>query len=82
MKTNAAVCFGGTEVFFCKNDQGSPATWISLMVDDVDAYYEQIKYTGAKILHQPDTKPWSMREILVECPDGHIFRIGHNTNCD
>ena len=70
------------EIFFCKNDQGHPGTWLALVVDNVDEYYESIKDKGAKILVQPMTKEWNMREMLVECPDGHIIRIGHNTSCD
>lgn len=79
--------FGGVyrddvEIFFCKDYQGNPATWIALVVDNVDEYYALIKDSGAKILTVPDTKEWGMREMLVECPDGHIVRIGHNTSCD
>lgn len=79
--------FGGVyrdqvEIFFSKGGQGNPGTWISLVVDNVDEYYEMIKDSGAKILATPDTKEWNMREMLVECPDGHIIRIGHNTDCD
>ena len=79
--------FGGVyrdnvEIFFCKEDQGHPATWLSLVVDNVDEYYQLIENSGAKILSKPDSKPWNMREMLVECPDGHIIRFGHNTACD
>ena len=79
--------FGGVyrddvEIFFCKDDQGHPGTWLSLMVENVDEYYESIKDSGVKILSKPDSKEWNIREMLVECPDGHILRIGHNTDCD
>lgn len=79
--------FGGVyrdevEIFFCKTDQGNPGTWLSLMVDNVDDYYELIKDSGAKVISGPDTKEWNMREMLVECPDGHTIRFGHNTDCD
>ena len=79
--------FGGVhrddvELFFCKTDQGNAGTWLSLMVDNVDAYYDLIKDSGAKILSKPDSKEWNMREMLVECPDGHIIRFGHNADCD
>lgn len=79
--------FGGVhrddvEIFFCKTDQGNPGTWLSVVVDNVDDYYELIKNDGAKILSRPDSKEWNMREMLVECPDGHIIRFGHNTDCD
>ena len=80
--TLGGVYTGDTTLFFCKQDQGYPGTWICLNVDNVDEYYEAIKAKGAIILSVPKTKPWSMREILVRDPDGHILRIGHNTNCD
>jgi len=70
------------EIFFCKDNQGGPGTWLSLMVTNVDDYYELIKDSGAKITSPPETKSWNMREMLVECPDGHMIRIGHNTSCD
>ena len=79
--------FGGivkddVEIFFCLNGQGSPGTWMCVIVDDVDAYYESIKDKGAKIISQPQSMEWNMREMLVEAPDGHIIRFGHNTECD
>ena len=79
--------FGGisrdeVEVFFCLNGQGSPGTWFSIMVDDVDAYYESIKNGKAEILSLPETKPWFMREMLVRVPDGHMIRIGNPVECE
>jgi hypothetical protein len=79
--------FGGVyrddvEIFFCKTNQGHPGTWLSLVVDNVDEYYELVKDSGAAIISKPDSKEWNMREMLVECPDGHIIRFGHNTDCD
>jgi len=79
--------FGGVyrddvEIFFCKTDQGNPGTWLALLVDNVDEYYDLIKDSGANIISKPDSKEWNMREMLVECPDRHIIRFGHNTDCD
>jgi hypothetical protein len=79
--------FGGVyrdnvEIFFCKEDQGNPSTWLCLVVDNVDEYYELIRDSGAIILSKPESKEWNMREMYVECPDGHIIRFGHNTSCD
>ena len=80
--TFAGLYDGTVEIFFSKGDQGSPATWIAVVVDDVDEYYEMIKDTGAKIISPPDTENRGTCEMLVECPDGHIVRIGHNTERD
>jgi predicted enzyme related to lactoylglutathione lyase len=79
--------FGGVyrdtvEIFFSKSDTEIPVIYFALVVDNVDEYYESIKNGGAKIISVPETKEWSMREMIVECPDGHILRIGHNTSCD
>lgn len=80
--TFGGVSKGDVEIFFCKDDQGNPGTWLSIFVDNIDEYYILIKDTEAKIISKPDTKEWNVREMLVECPDGHILRIGHNTSCD
>ena len=75
--------FGGVSkdcvrIFFCLKDQGSPGTWLAVNVDNVDEYYDIIKARGAKILSPPQDKQWFMREMLVEDPDGHIIRFGHD----
>lgn len=72
----------GVEIFFCLNGQGSPGTWIAILVDDVDEYYKVIKEKGAKIIAQPEDKEWNMREMFVEDPDGHIIRFGQRIDCD
>lgn len=79
--------FGGVskdhlEVFFCEKGQGSPGTWFSVFVDNVDEYYEAIKAKGAKILSPPEDMAWNVREMLVEDPDGHMIRFGHRINCE
>jgi GNAT superfamily N-acetyltransferase len=73
--------FGGVskdsvEIFFCEKGQGNPGTWLSVMVDNVDDFYETIKARGAKILNAPETMEWGMREMLAEDPDGHKIRFG------
>ncbi|RYF70757.1 MAG: bleomycin resistance family protein [Cytophagaceae bacterium] len=79
--------FGGVvkddiELFFCLEDQGNPGTWVSLMVDDVDAYYAAIEANGATIVRLPKNEPWNVREMLVKDPDGHILRIGQPLECN
>lgn len=79
--------FGGivkndVEIFFCLNGQGSPGTWLAIIVDDVDAYYKEIKDRGAKIISPPESMEWNMREMLVEDPDGHILRFGHRIDSE
>lgn len=75
--TFGGVNWGDVRIFFCKNEQGSPGTWLCINLENVDEYYELIKARGAKILSPPDDKPWFMREMLVSDPDGHVIRFGH-----
>ncbi|PWU01961.1 MAG: hypothetical protein C5B52_06340 [Bacteroidetes bacterium] len=73
--------FGGVvkdsvEIFFSENAQGNKGTWISIMIDDVDTYFQKISARGAKILVPPETKEWGVREMLVCDPDDHVIRFG------
>lgn len=79
--------FGGVskdsvEIFFCKEDQGNPGTWLSIMLDNVDEFYESIKDKGVIKLTAPKTMEWGMREMLVQDPDGHIIRFGHGASSE
>jgi catechol 2,3-dioxygenase-like lactoylglutathione lyase family enzyme len=79
--------FGGVakddvEIFFCLENQGNPGTWLAIIVENVDEYYEEIKEKGAKILGPPISQEWNMHEMYVEDPDGHILRIGNRIECD
>ncbi|HEY3235222.1 MAG TPA: bleomycin resistance family protein [Polyangiaceae bacterium] len=65
------------EIFLCRGDQGKPGTWMSIFVDDVDELHDEIVAKGAVIVMAPRDESWGMREMHVECPDGHILRFGH-----
>jgi hypothetical protein len=74
--------FGGVardtiEIFLCQGGQGQPGTWMSIFVDDVDELHAELIGRGATITFGPKTEPWGMREMHVECPDGHVLRFGH-----
>jgi catechol 2,3-dioxygenase-like lactoylglutathione lyase family enzyme/N-acetylglutamate synthase-like GNAT family acetyltransferase len=76
--------FGGVhkdtvEIFFCKEGQGSPGTWLCITVDDVDTFHEEIKSRGATILAEPKNMEWGMREMVVGDPDGHRIRFGQRS---
>jgi uncharacterized glyoxalase superfamily protein PhnB len=49
-------------------------------VADVDALHEEYKKSGAIIRQSPTNMPWGVREMNVQDPDGHRFRMGsHST---
>jgi catechol 2,3-dioxygenase-like lactoylglutathione lyase family enzyme len=80
--TFGGVNWGDVRIFFCKQDQGHPGTWICINVENVDEYHTTIREKGAVILSPPEDKPWFMREMLVRDPDGHVIRFGHGIDCD
>jgi hypothetical protein len=75
--TFGAVARDRTEIFLCQGGQGRPGSWMSVFVDDVDELHEELVKTGAVVTHGPANESWGMREMHVECPDGHILRFGH-----
>ena len=80
--TFGGTCKNSVEVFFCKDGQGHPGTWLAIMVDKVDEYYATVKSKGAKTSAPPQTQDWGVREFLVEDPDGHIIRFGQSVYTD
>ncbi|MDL2319004.1 VOC family protein [Eubacteriales bacterium OttesenSCG-928-A19] len=49
---------------------------ITFDVEDVDAEYERLQSMGVTILTSPTTRPWGMRNMCFEDPDGNrvVFR--------
>ena len=78
--TFASVSRDHVSIFFCQGAQGSPGTWMSIFVDDVDALHEEYKKSGATIRQPPTNFPWGMREMNIEDPDGHRLRMGTETD--
>ena len=74
----AGIIRDSVEIFFSGEGQGHPGTWIVIMVDNIDEYYDSIKSKGARTLRAPQTMEWGVREFLVEDPDGNIIRFGQN----
>ncbi len=55
-KTFGGISSDCVEIFFCKDGQGNPGTWLVVNVDDVDTDYETIKIRCTNILSAPDNK--------------------------
>ena len=74
--TFGGVNHNGFNIYFCKDGQGHPGTWIAINVDEVDAYHDLISQKGATIVNPPQTMEWGLREMLVKDPDDHYIRFG------
>jgi predicted lactoylglutathione lyase len=56
--------------------RGPVMVWLNLNSKDaVDELHRRWKLAGAKIVDEPEDKPWNLREFRVADPDGNQFRI-------
>jgi hypothetical protein len=58
------------------DEAGDKGVWMSIWVDDVDAVHQHCVSQGLKVTWPPTDMPWSVREMHLRHPDGHVFRIG------
>jgi catechol 2,3-dioxygenase-like lactoylglutathione lyase family enzyme len=58
------------------NEAAEKGVWLSIWVDDVDAVHQRCVEQGIEVTWPPTDMPWSVREMHVRHPDGHVFRIG------
>jgi hypothetical protein len=49
--------------------------WMSVWVDDVDAVHARCVEQGLDVTWPPTDMPWSVREMHVRHPEGHVFRV-------
>jgi catechol 2,3-dioxygenase-like lactoylglutathione lyase family enzyme len=55
---------------------GPVTIWLNLeSKDQVDELHQQWARTKAKILSEPEDKPWNLREFTAADPDGNRFRV-------
>jgi catechol 2,3-dioxygenase-like lactoylglutathione lyase family enzyme len=47
-----------------------------LIVENVDAFFDEVSGRGADVGARPSTEPWGMREFGIRTPDGHRIRFG------
>jgi catechol 2,3-dioxygenase-like lactoylglutathione lyase family enzyme len=74
---------GRGEIFLCLDGQGSRPVWMSWFLPgraELEAAYARARELGYEITHEPTDEPWRIREFHVRHPDGHIFRIGCETD--
>ena len=55
---------------------GPVLTWLNLSSkEEVDVLYMSWRNSQAKLLSQPESKPWGLHEFMAEDPDGNLFRV-------
>lgn len=55
---------------------GTVVVWLNLnSKDEVDELYQRWRHAGAKILAEPEDKPWHLREFRIADLDGNLLRV-------
>jgi predicted lactoylglutathione lyase len=55
---------------------GPVMIWLNLnSKQEIDELYQRWKHAGAKIIAEPEDKPWNLREFRIEDLDGNQFRV-------
>lgn len=61
-------------------DLGDHSYFAYVIVDDIDALFEEVVAKGAKTLKPVRDEPWGMREFGVRTIDGHRIMFGSEIN--
>lgn len=52
--------------------------YVLVLVDDVDDHFRRAREAGAKIISEPEDKPWGLRQYLAEDPGGHRWEFSQH----
>jgi uncharacterized glyoxalase superfamily protein PhnB len=62
---------------------GPVMVWLNLnSKQEVDELYRRWRQTGAKIVSEPEDKPWRLREFRVADPDDNQLRVFYDFSSD
>jgi catechol 2,3-dioxygenase-like lactoylglutathione lyase family enzyme len=76
LKDGFCVMAGECPDAIAPRDLGDHAYFAYIVVDDIDAYFEQVRDAGAEILKAVQSEPWGMREFAIRTADGHRIMFG------
>ena len=79
-KDNCMVMLGSCPDAIHPGKLGDHSYFGYLVVDDLNAWYEELKRKKVEFLSVVSDKPWKMREFGIRTPDGHRIMIGQVIN--
>lgn len=79
----AGVSRGNCRMFLSNSDYrkafgnvGPVMIWLNLnSKDEVDELYRLWSGSNAKLISEPESKPWFLHEFTANDPDGNMFRV-------
>jgi hypothetical protein len=63
-------------------ESADKGVWMSIWVEDVDVVHQLCLEHGLDVTWPPTDMPWSVREMHVRHPDGHVFRVSRGLRHD
>jgi uncharacterized glyoxalase superfamily protein PhnB len=58
------------------NAEPNPSVYLWLHVgSDLDRLFEIYRGRGVEIVHEPEDKPWGLRQFIIEDCDGYLLRF-------
>jgi predicted enzyme related to lactoylglutathione lyase len=73
-----SVLRGNVTIFFRRRTPPFEPAIHWIFAEDIDASYEELKASGAKIVDPLGEKPWGLRQFTVQDLDGNLFYIHHD----
>jgi hypothetical protein len=62
---------------------GPVMTWLNVHSRaEVDELFAEWKASGAKLVSEPDDKPWKLREFMAADLDGNLIRVFYDFHAD
>ncbi len=55
-------------------NEGGKSVYVA--IDDTDAMYERAKKAGAKIIEEPNDRPYGSRDFICADPEGNVWSFG------
>lgn len=79
----AGISKGDCRMFLANSDYrkerrnvGPVLIWLNLQSkDEVNDLYRVWSSTKAKLISEPESKPWGLHEFMAQDPDGNLFRV-------
>jgi predicted lactoylglutathione lyase len=62
---------------------GPVLIWLNLeSKDEVNDLYRLWSSSKAKLISEPESKPWGLHEFMAQDPDGNLFRVFYDFGTD
>ena len=68
-----SVLCGRANLYFSKTEEPIAVNRCYVFLDEVDALCAAFKARGARIMEEPEDKPWGYRQFTLEDVNGHLF---------